>query len=63
LIYDIENTTWTTDTRKYYNDIITVNNLTYAGSSLSNNIIQDNIGLDDDNDAIEFEIHDTDISL
>jgi len=63
LIYDIENATRTTDTKRFYNDAIAYNNKVYAGSSINSNVIQDGIGLDDDWQAIEFKIEDTDISL
>ena len=63
LIFDVQNNTWTTDTNKYFNDVVVVDKNIYAGSALSNNIIQDNIWLNDDSRAIEFEIQDTDIAL
>jgi hypothetical protein len=43
LVFDVQNNTWTTDTNKYFNDVIVVDKDIYAGSALSNNIIQDNI--------------------
>lgn len=63
LVYDIENATRTTDTKKFFNDAISVSSLVYAGSSINSDIIQVNVGLDDNNDPIEFEIQDTDINL
>lgn len=63
LVFDLENNAWTTDTNKYFNDVVVVDKNIYAGSALSNNIIQDNIWLNDDTRAIEFEIQDTDIAL
>lgn len=63
LIFDVQNNTWTTDTKKYFNDVTVVDKNIYVGSALSNNIIQDNIWLNDDSNAIEFEIQDTDIAL
>jgi hypothetical protein len=43
LIFDVQNNTWTTDTKKYFNDVTVVDKNIYVGSALSNNIIQDNI--------------------
>jgi len=63
LIYDLESSTWTTDTKKLYSDVTSDWNLIYAGSAINNNIIQDNIGLNDDDSPVEFEIQDADVSL
>ena len=63
LVFDLENNSRTTDTNKYFNDIVVSDGKVYAGDSLSCRIIQDNIGLNDNQKPIEFEIQDTDISL
>ena len=63
LVYDIENSTRTTDTKKYFSDVTNNWSLIYAGSAINNNIIQDNIWLNDDDSPIEFKIKDTDMSL
>ena len=63
LVYDLGNKTWTTDTRRLYNDVVIVNNKTYAGSSISASIVEANVWLNDDINPIEFEIQDTDIML
>jgi pyoverdine/dityrosine biosynthesis protein Dit1 len=43
LVYDLGNKTWTTDTRRLYNDVVIVNNKTYAGSSISASIVEANV--------------------
>lgn len=63
LIYDIWNATWTTDTKKFFNDVIVAGNKVYAGSSINCSIIEVNTGYDDDLMPIEFEIQDSDIML
>ncbi len=63
LVFDLQNNTWTTDTNKYFNDVVAVDWKIYAWDALSCNIIQDWIWLNDNKRAIEFEIQDTDISL
>jgi hypothetical protein len=63
LVYDLWHKTWTTDTNRLYNDVVIVNNKTYAGSSIDCSIKELNVWLDDDNTPVEFEIQDTDIML
>jgi len=63
LVYDIENATWTTDTKKFFNDAVAYDNKVYTGSSINSDVIQDNVWRDDNATAIEFKIEDTDISL
>jgi len=63
LIFDLQNNAWSTDTNKYFNDVVVVDWKIYAWDALSCNIIQDWIWLNDNYRAIEFEIRDTDISL
>ncbi len=63
LVYDLINETWTTDTRKFFNDAVFHDTKVFAGSALNCDIIQDNIWLNDNDNPIEFEIQDTDISL
>lgn len=63
LVYDLENKTRTTDKWKLFSDVVVVWNKTYAWSSINASIIENWIGLDDDWNAIEFEIQDTDVML
>lgn len=60
LVYDVENMTWVEDTKKLFNDVVVVADKIYAGSSITNDVIQDAVWHDDDGNAIEFEIQDTD---
>lgn len=63
LVFDLQNNAWSTDTNKYFNDVVVVDWNIYAWDALSCNIIKDWIWLNDNKRAIEFEIQDTNISL
>lgn len=63
LIYDIGNSTRTTDTKKFFNDVVVAGNKVYAWSAINCSIKEINIWYNDDDMPIEFEIEDTDVML
>lgn len=63
LVFDVINNTWTTDTNKFFKDVVVVNWEVYAGSSIDTSIIRDWEWLNDNLRPIEFEIQDTNINL
>lgn len=63
LIYDIGNSTRTTDTKKFFNDVVVAGNKVYAWSAINCSIKEVNVWYNDDEAPIEFEIEDTDVML
>jgi len=63
LVYDLGNQTRTTFTNRLFNGVVKAGSKLYAGSSINNSLIELNVGLDDDDTPIEWEIQDSDIML
>ena len=54
VIRDLNNQTWIIDKDKYYSGMTSAQNLTYAWSAFGYRVVQDEIGTDDDNSAVEW---------